>query len=71
MTATATKLADLGTAGLVQFAITGSRRLYGARRTRAGKIIFRRYGREAQVIFLNVCNRDLMKLIDKENAALA
>jgi hypothetical protein len=56
------KLADRGTAGLVEYAINGSPKLYGARLDRAQRIIFKRYGREAMAIFTNVCNRDVVKL---------
>ena len=56
------KLADRGTSGLVEYAINGSPRLYGARLDRAKRIIFRRYGREAMAIFTDVCNRDVLKL---------
>jgi len=52
------KLADMGTTGLVQYVISGSRRMRGARRGQATKIIAARFGRwEAIDAFRKAVNR--------------
>jgi len=43
MTTEKVKLSDMGTTGLVQYAVTGSTRLRGARTGRAVAVIARRY----------------------------
>ena len=43
-TETKIKIADMGTTGLIQWAITGNRRMMGARIGRAKKIISLRFG---------------------------
>jgi TolB-like protein len=61
MNATATKLANLGTTGLVQFVNTGSLRLRGTRLAKAIKVVEARYGHKARPVFCEAVSRDFTK----------
>jgi hypothetical protein len=62
MKTTATKLAELGTTGIIQFVNTGSLRLRGTRLAKAIKIIETRHGSPAsREAFCNAVSADFRR----------
>ena len=69
-TAAKIKLSEMGTTGLVQYVLNGSRRLRGARKGKAQQVIALRYNSFAACCaFTNACNAAIMRGYTAQKAA--